>query len=328
LLQQDPPVARPDAALSPRRGRTGAAELLRSWARGAVGRPAGWRLISYRAACRELHRLGLPGRPGAPTGPIPTPFDGERLRAHFGPRLDIDLRWHCRSTLDGWRNRRLIKPVLVLSESQSGGRGRQGRCWRSPLTGNFYLSLLGPLPNRGAPGSLPLLCALAVAESLRAYGLQAGLKWPNDVLVDGRKLAGILLELDTSATPWRVAIGIGLNWYLPAGERRLIDRPSTDLHDCLAGAAALPGREDLLVDLVERLLGMLAVVRAGAAEAELERWREMDLLQGRLIAINLGGERIEGMAESIDDHGRLLLRSGERLHRLSAGEVERIRERA
>jgi BirA family biotin operon repressor/biotin-[acetyl-CoA-carboxylase] ligase len=285
-------------------------------------------LIGWRAACRELHRLGLPGRPGSPLGPVPQPFDGDRLRAHFGPRLDIDLRWHCRSTLDDWRSRVLARPMLIVSESQGGGRGRQGRRWRSALTGNIYLSLLSPLPSTAAPGLLPLLCGLALARSLRAFGLHVGLKWPNDVLMNGHKLAGILLELDTGAKPWRVAIGVGLNWYLPANERRLIDRPSTDLRDCMAGDAVLPGREPLLIDLVEKLLEILAAVQAGQARDLLDDWRALDVLQGRQVAVRLGTDMIEGEARSIDDQGRLLVRSGDRIHQLAAGEVERVWEQS
>lgn len=298
-------------------------ELLLDWAEGTPGqRPAGWRVVAYRSACRRLHRLGLPGRPGQPATPLPRPLDRMTLQAHFGERLQIDLRWHCRSTLDGWRRWLRTTPLLVVSESQSGGRGRQGRRWRSALTGNLYLSLVTPVETTAAIGLLPLLCGLAVAECLDASGLNASLKWPNDVLLDGRKLAGVLIELDSSRRPWRAAIGIGLNWHLPDHERRQIDRASTDLYQALG--AALPERESLLIALVERLLATIAELREGDPAGLLRRWQARDALRDVEIELVSDGRRLRGLAQSVDQTGRLRLRNAAGTQLLSAGEVERL----
>jgi BirA family biotin operon repressor/biotin-[acetyl-CoA-carboxylase] ligase len=169
---------------------------------------------------------------------------------------------------------------------------------------------------------LPLACGLAIAECLDPSGLQAQLKWPNDVLIDDRKLAGVLIELDTSRRPWGAAIGIGLNWHLPASERRRIDRAATDLHELLG--AALPDRQQLLGELVLRLLGVIDDLRRGQGAELLRRWRARDALCNSEVELVNGDQRCCGVARSVDGSGRLQLQTAAGIQFWSAGEVERV----
>ena len=127
----------------------------------------------------------------------------------------------------------------ILAERQTAGRGRRRRHWHSPAGGNVYFSLGWRFPRRDHPFStLPLVVAIAVANALERVGLEGpGLKWPNDILVGGRKAVGILADLKSVGDVNTAIIGVGINVRMPAsaGEApaTLIDRPWTDLESQL-----------------------------------------------------------------------------------------------
>ena len=128
------------------------------------------------------------------------------------------------------RERAFRSPVLRVAGTQTGGRGRLGRRW---LDGGASLLFSLGLPWRKDPASTPevtLACGLAAAEALHAQGIHVGLKWPNDLLLDGRKLAGILCEMAEDPAGGRsLIIGMGVNLILPAGLRDGIDQPVAEL---------------------------------------------------------------------------------------------------
>ncbi|MGZ4269928.1 MAG: biotin--[acetyl-CoA-carboxylase] ligase [Solirubrobacteraceae bacterium] len=190
--------------------------------------------------------------------------------------------------------------TLVTAAEQTSGRGRQGRRWSAPAGHALLLSLV----LRDAPPLLPLAAAVAVA---RTCGGAARIKWPNDVLLDGRKVAGILAEGRPQAG-WAV-LGIGLNVAV-----RVADLPP-GLH-ATAGTLGLAPRD--LEAVLERLLGELETALTLAPGELLAAYRERDALAGRAIAW-AGGS---GTAAGIDAEGRLLvdLDGGGRAA-LDAGEV-------
>ena len=194
--------------------------------------------------------------------------------------------------------------TLVTAGEQRSGRGRQGRTWSAPAGQALLMSLV----LRGDHALLPLAAAVAVA---RACGAAARIKWPNDVLVDGRKVAGILAEARPQAG-WAV-LGIGLNVAV-----RLGDLPA-ELRDT-AGTLGL-GPADV-EPVLARLLGELDAALALAPDALLAAYRERDALAGR--AVTWAGGR--GAAAGIDADGRLLvdLDGGGRTA-LDAGEVHLTR---
>jgi len=144
-------------------------------------------------------------------------------------------------------------------------------------------------------------------------GLQEhGIKWPNDILIGGRKLAGILVELQSAGSgPALAIIGVGLNVRMPqAGETGLaavIDRPWTDLASALGSENACPGRNQLAAWLLDELLEALDCFESNGFEAFRSNWQDMDLLLGRNILVEQGDKEISGRARGVDQNGGLLL---------------------
>jgi BirA family biotin operon repressor/biotin-[acetyl-CoA-carboxylase] ligase len=190
--------------------------------------------------------------------------------------------------------------LLVTASAQTAGRGRQGRVWSAPPGRSLLLSVL----LRDPPELLPLVAAVAVA---RTVGPKAQIKWPNDIHLDGRKVAGILAE-GRPQERWAV-VGIGLNVALDVA-----DLPP-ELHE----TAATMGRDPSEVPAVRDIL-LAELERALALEpsALLDAWRERDALDGREIAWNGG----TGVARGIDGAGRLAVELPGGGHTaLEAGEV-------
>jgi BirA family biotin operon repressor/biotin-[acetyl-CoA-carboxylase] ligase len=190
--------------------------------------------------------------------------------------------------------------TIVTTGAQTAGRGRQGRTWTAPPGSSLLLSLvLGSFD-----GLLPLRAGLAVAD---VAGPAARVKWPNDVLIDGRKVAGILVEA-RPAERWAV-LGIGLNAAL-----NLADLPP-DLRDTAATLGRAPGELD---DVLAELLAALDRRLAAPEDAVLRDLRERDALLDRPIGFSGG----EGLAAGIDGAGRLLVRHADGTETaLDAGEV-------
>ena len=194
--------------------------------------------------------------------------------------------------------------TLVTADEQSAGRGRQGRIWTAPPGSAVLMSLiLRDLDERHA--LLPLAAAVAVCEAVGA-DLAPMVKWPNDVWIDGRKVAGILIEGRPQAG-WAV-LGIGLNVTTGSFPPELADI-ATSLR--LAGYDTTP--EDVLGDLLGELMRWIDA----PPDAVLAAWRARDVLEGKRILWSTG----EGIADGIDDSGGLLVNTGDRRVTLDAGEV-------
>jgi BirA family transcriptional regulator, biotin operon repressor / biotin---[acetyl-CoA-carboxylase] ligase len=196
--------------------------------------------------------------------------------------------------------------TLVTADEQTAGRGRQGRVWTAPAGSALLLSLvLRGLDERHA--LLPLAAAVAVCE---AVPVDASIKWPNDVWVDGRKLAGILLE-GRPQEGWAV-LGVGLNVTTKSFPADIADT-ATSL--ALAGVSATP--ESVLADLLPALSRWL-----DAPDDEvLSAWRARDALKGDRVRWSDG----EGIADGIDDSGALLVQTANGPVTLDAGEVHLLR---
>jgi BirA family transcriptional regulator, biotin operon repressor / biotin---[acetyl-CoA-carboxylase] ligase len=189
--------------------------------------------------------------------------------------------------------------TLVTASSQSAGRGRQGRTWSAPAGSSLLMSLV----LRDWPGLLPLAAAVAIAE---VAGEQARIKWPNDVHVDGLKIAGILVEARPQDR-WAV-VGIGVNVAVSVA-----DLPP-ELH-ATAGTLGLPPSS--VEPFLASLLVALSARLAAAPEEVLAAFRARDALLGRPITWNGGA----GQANGIDEEGRLLVVTAEGSVVLNAGEV-------
>jgi BirA family biotin operon repressor/biotin-[acetyl-CoA-carboxylase] ligase len=217
-----------------------------------------------------------------------------------------------------------VAGAVLIAEHQTAGRGRHGREWsarpRAQITMSVGVSVVD-VPVAGW-GWLPLATGVAVVDAVAAVtgvpaGLKVGLKWPNDVLADGRKLAGILAEVSRPV----VVIGLGLNVFgVPDG----VDG-ATSLLDL--GVAA-PDRHGLARGLLTELGRRIVAWRAarGADWALASDYRARSLTIGNRVRAHLpGGQEIVGTAAGIDDHGRLLLETGGQTVVVSAGDVVHLR---
>ena len=224
------------------------------------------------------------------------------------------------------RAAQLDAPLLLVAEHQTAGRGRAGRSWLSSPEGSLTFSLAwrfdgGPQALSG----LPLAIGVALAETLAALGQQVQLKWPNDLLKDGDKLAGILVE--TQSAPgggtWTV-IGIGLNLLMP-------DEMEAQLGRSAAGVPWLARmeRDVLLAALLGGLAAALREFSARGFAAFAARWNRHHGWQGEtVVVLDHGTVLHEGRAAGVDDSGRLLLDTAAGRIAVLAGDVSlRVRER-
>lgn len=253
-------------------------------------------------------------------------FSGPQLATHASyaaTRLDIEVVEQTGSTNADLLSRlsELQRPVCRLAHRQTAGRGRAGRQWIAPAGGALTLSLAWQFhrPMRALTG-LPLAIGLGIAQTLQRFGIDVELKWPNDVLKDGAKLAGVLVETATAAATddavWAV-IGAGINLSLSPDERQRLDRPVADLQE-LRPEAVLPLAGSLLDELTAALERFDREGFASFAPA----WNGLHAHAGRRVDI-LNGERIlhSGVARGVDESGRLLLETDTGPIAIVSGEV-------
>ena len=212
-------------------------------------------------------------------------------------------------------------PLLVLAERQESGRGRRGRQWVSPFAENLYYSL--GLRLEGGVFSLDglsLSVGLAVLRCLHEQGVvEAGLKWPNDLLVAGRKIAGVLLELSGDpAGECQVVIGIGVNVNMLPGSRVVIDQPWTSLRECVG---RLVDRTALALALGRWLQHYLSLHARGGFAALHEEWETCHLWQGKEVSLLAGPQRIDGVVLGVDALGALRLDVADQERQFSGGEL-------
>jgi BirA family transcriptional regulator, biotin operon repressor / biotin---[acetyl-CoA-carboxylase] ligase len=210
--------------------------------------------------------------------------------------------------------------AVLLAEEQTAGRGRLDRRWEAPPRSSLLLSvLLRPTTPPGTWTMLPFLAGVAVAEAVRSVStLDATLKWPNDVLVGGRKLGGILVErIDTA-----VVVGIGVNVSLREPELPVPTATSV----ALAGGVA--DRELLAREVLRAFARRLAAWRDadGAPSAILPAYREICATIGWTVTVQLpGGDDVNGMVTEVDDLGRLVVSTPDGTTAVSAGDVVHVR---
>ena len=217
--------------------------------------------------------------------------------------------------------------TALVCEHQSAGRGRRGHVWTSGLGASLTFSLLWrfALPPAALSG-LPLAVAVIAAEALEHQGCAGiALKWPNDLLHQGRKLGGILIETARPAGPQETAciIGIGINVRLPADLAERIDRPVTDLAAVASEQdRSLADRTTLLCGLLRALAARLPRYEAQGLPAFREAWLRRHAHQGRhVLLVQDGRVLLEGEAQGIAEDGALLVRTAGGTQRVVSGEV-------
>ena len=254
--------------------------------------------------------------------------------AHAG-RVDIEVVTETGSTNADLLARldQLDCATLLIAERQNAGRGRAGRSWLSAPGASLTFSLAWKFhaPLHQLLG-LPLAVGVALAESMNALGVPVTLKWPNDVLKDGDKLAGILIEtrscpapdVDPDAKPatWAV-IGIGINLLMPDALEAQIDRPAAS-----APWLAQMDRNQLMATLLTHLTNVLTQFDTEGFAAFHLRWNQLHAHQGLEVSIIDHGQTMqEGICCGVDHLGRLLLDSaGTRLEIVSGDVSLRVKQ--
>ncbi|WP_299982929.1 bifunctional biotin--[acetyl-CoA-carboxylase] ligase/biotin operon repressor BirA [uncultured Pseudoteredinibacter sp.] len=209
---------------------------------------------------------------------------------------------------------------VCMAERQMSGRGRRGRAWVSPFAKNVYLSVCWMFQG-GAQSleGLSLAVGVAVAEAIESLGIDGvQLKWPNDVLHNGRKLGGILLEMSGDVSgECKLVLGIGLNVKMPDAGSRDIDQAWVDLSQL--GLKA--DRNHLAAAILQRLMPMLASYDKDGFAQYRERWQSLDAFYGKEVYVSSAQQRTEGVANGVAESGALRLLVGDVEREFSGGEV-------
>jgi BirA family biotin operon repressor/biotin-[acetyl-CoA-carboxylase] ligase len=212
---------------------------------------------------------------------------------------------------------------VLLAEHQSAGRGRRGRTWLAPLGGALCMSFSWTF--REVPrdlGALGLVIGVCVLRALRQLGLgNVRLKWPNDVQIAGRKLAGILIELRAeSEGPACVIVGVGLN----VAFGKALDELAGDgvaATDLATSGLEHPSRNQLAAKVLEASLEGLLQFESGGLKRFAEEWREADALRGRMVDVKAPEGVSRGLARGIDLHGALVVETPQGVRRFISGDV-------
>ena len=278
-----------------------------------ISRSAVWKQIRalrrYGYTVESRHGLGY--RLSGLTD-MPVPWELEKiLQTRFVGRHVV-----FRETADSTQSLALAlasKPdshgAVVIAEQQKSGRGRQKRKWLSPKGGVWLSVVLKPSIPTARITLLPFVAALAVCDAIRATGLDARLKWPNDVMISGKKVAGILLDISAEADHVNHAvIGIGINANVDAAaiSARLEGQKITSISDELGRPAS---RLELTKALLENLERYYLEMEQRGAGAILQKWKEKSDMMGRKVAVTQCGRTTNGVAGDVNDDGSLLLRT-------------------
>lgn len=314
-------------------------------------------VAGHRARCESAGGAGIPGsastsEPGAWVAGVRAALAGTR----FG-----DVRWTAETGSTNTDALALARDgagegIVVVADFQTAGRGRRTRAWVAPPGGSLLTSVL-LRPPAPVAGGVTMTAAVALTEAVeQVAGVTAGLKWPNDLVVGDRKLAGVLAEADWPAganvsAGWReppahtrvpVVVGTGLNVAWPAvlpPELAEVADTATALDRLVAGSsgsstggvgAAGGDRDRLRADVLTAYLRRLDVrygeLVAGGTPAILDTWRERSATLGRRVRVDLGTDDVEGTAVDVTAEGHLVIETleGER-RTLAVGDVVHLR---
>lgn len=237
------------------------------------------------------------------------------------PGVDVRVVEQCASTNSALLSDPQRGPVLLAAETQTAGRGRRGRRWESPPGAGITFSLARDVSRpRRELGALSLVAGVAAAKALRSLGAaQASLKWPNDLLDDGRKLGGILVETRMQGSTPLAVIGIGINYRRDAALAAGLRRPVASLEESLS---PLPSRNRIIRRIVETLLESLRAFDAHGLDSAREDWLALHAHAGQRVRVRLAnGRTLSGIAAGLDGEGGLQLRTRSGLRAVRSGQV-------
>jgi len=292
----------------------------------SVTRAAVWKAIKSLTVKFNLDVHSVPGR-GYCLAKTFVLLDKNLIRnymRHATPLLEFETHLSMVSTNQYLMQRATEAqpgPLVVFAEHQSGGRGRRGRTWVSPFSGNIYMSMLWkfrqvPLELMG----LPLAIGVVVCRVLSQLGVNdLSLKWPNDVLCRGSKLCGILVEMHGESNgPYAVVIGLGLNVYMDDRVSDEIKQPWIALEEATTVEI---DRNRLAAALTDQLLLTMRQFESDGLEAFLPEWRGLDAFMDKQVELILADQILKGKARGVDNQGALLLEQNGQTRRFYSGEI-------
>lgn len=210
--------------------------------------------------------------------------------------------------------------TVAFAEFQSAGRGRRGRSWHSPYGANLYLSLLWRFDEgMNRLGGLSLAAAVALMRCFTGLGASGlGIKWPNDIVAEEGKLAGILVDVaGESSGPCHAVIGIGINYAMPISGAETIDQPWTTLLQ----HSVNEGRNAVAAALLDHIIDMLLSYQQEGFEPFVSEWSNFDMLRDQAVTVHTATENVAGIARGIDQNGLLLVEQAGEQHSYAAGDV-------
>lgn len=217
--------------------------------------------------------------------------------------------------LDRWQ-----KGECLLAETQTAGRGRRGRQWHSPFGSQFIMSMYWRLDDGpSAAMGLSLAIGVAVIQALESVGYRdLSLKWPNDIYMARRKLAGILVEMSAAVGGiCHLVIGVGVNLNLPDAVIAQLDQPCAHL----AEQPVVVDRNQLSATIIRALRNALALFEKQGLTAFLMDWNRLDIFMQQPVQVLLGSQVIHGIYCGIDGQGNMLLQDLEGMHKFVGGEI-------
>ncbi len=197
--------------------------------------------------------------------------------------------------------------TVVIAETQTKGKGGLGRSWYSPKGGIWMSIILKPdLPPRETP-VLNLVCSLAVAEAIFELGLETRTRWPNDIIVRGKKVAGILAEADFNEHTNYVVVGMGIDTNVD------VSSFPSDIRDTATSLRMELGREIDQDSLVKRIFKELDLdyhkLREGSLDELLDKWKSLSDMMGKKVKVRTQNESVIGIAVDVETDGSLLIRT-------------------
>lgn len=237
------------------------------------------------------------------------------------PGVETRVVQRCASTNAALLAERLAHPVLLAANVQSAGRGRRGRRWHSPAGSGALFSLALPMRRpAGALGGLSIVAGLATVRALRSLGAdEAALKWPNDLLVRGAKLGGILVQTRAQGPGSAAVVGVGINHVSVDGLATRLGRGVAALDQLLR---PLPARNAIISTVARELLAALRAFDAEGFAPFRGDWDKLHAFAGKTLRVRLADGRVlAGVAAGLADDGALQLRTRAGLRTVRNGRV-------
>ncbi|MGL4578021.1 MAG: bifunctional biotin--[acetyl-CoA-carboxylase] ligase/biotin operon repressor BirA [Shewanella xiamenensis] len=209
---------------------------------------------------------------------------------------------------------------VCVAEYQSAGRGRRGRVWVSPYGHHLYFSQFWSFPQGMAQAmGLSLVVACSLVEVLKSFGVDnIGVKWPNDIYLNYKKLAGILIEMSGQAdSECQLIIGIGVNMAMSEDQGKGIDQPWSDL----SSLTDMPNKTDLVIALHKQLKRDIQLFEREGLAAFKTRWQQADLFHSKEIRLLMGENHVDGICRGIDEQGAVLLEAADGIQAYIGGEI-------